>query len=147
MISFPMNPNIKQLLVGLILTLIGSIIFLFYASPDFNLPQYASFLAIGFSVPLLVGIFSMGRGIVLLWRRELNLIRIALILFLLFVGVPVAFYYNFVYGRIVSDGTYTETIFPYGMTSILPSVISLLLLVALFIFVGKNRENAVPKAN
>ena len=135
----------RRIATGITLTCIGSAIYLYYGSPAFESPRYAPFLVVAFAISLVSGSFLIGQSIVMERRKNVRLVGIALALFTVFIGIPLAFYYNFVYGITMIGPQGTMTVFVYGPMSLLPIALSSLLLLAIIIFSFRYKRGTISQ--
>jgi len=121
--------NRLRFLAGFLLTLIGSLLYLYYSYYSSTYSHYVSLLPVGYSILLVVGTILLGSYITKNWKTKLPLIIIIIVSFLVFVAIPIAVYWSPLFhstGNVVVFGS------DY-LPALLPALLTTSLLVGIFI--------------
>jgi len=121
--------NRLKFFAGFLLTIIGSLLYLYYSYYSSTYSHYVSLLPAGYSILLVLGTILLGSYITENWRTKLILIIIIIVSFLVFVAIPIAFYWSPLFhstGNVVVFGS------DY-LPALLPAILAILLLVGIVI--------------
>ncbi len=127
-----MSTNRLKFLVGFLLILIGSLLYLYYSYYSSTYSNYVLdyLLPDGFSILLIFGAIFLGSYMMENWRNRLPLTIIIIVSFFVFVAIPIAFYWDPIIYRTV-HGTRTVVFF-YYLPAFLPAILAILLLFGIF---------------